>query len=147
MNNFITKAKNSKIKPYWISLILQFTIILIITIVSSGKIGYWGVIISFLYWIFFIIAYTRVYDNLKSAVKTRFPKVYPFVFSDEPGFKNKYLNLDDWEYDSITGDMYEYDLNIKNTYIKLKELDFFKYFVFGATLLMMILTLVFKYKM
>lgn len=131
----------SKIKGYWISCISFFLMILLIILAFPKIVGIWGALVCLLYWVGFLFLYTRIYNDLKSSVKNRFPKIYPFIFNDKCSFKNKYVNLENWEYDKTTVEMYDYDLNIQKQYLKIKELDKFKYVVFALTIFIMIISI------
>lgn len=141
IKNFFLNIIHSKILVYRIAYFIIFIISISLISINPYKYGKIGIILCMAYWIFYLIHYTRVYKYLKHAVKSRFPDVYPYAFSDEPGFKNKYLNLEDWDTTTSLVDMYNYDLNIQNTYLKIKEFDKFKYTIFIMTILVMLITM------
>lgn len=127
---------------YWVSLAVVFGIIICCTLIQPRLINFWGVIISLLYWIIFIYLYIREYNGLSDAVLRRFSDVYPKVFYQSDNIKDKYQSLKGWETNPDTTEMLREDLNIKNRYKKLCELDVFKVVVFICVIFTMIITLI-----
>jgi len=131
----------TKILWCWVSWGGVFGTTLLMTLFSPDKIKFWGVLICLIYWIGLIVFYIREYNGLKDAVFRRFPAVHEIIFKQSPDIKEKYKKIDGWDTNSITSEMYQEDLNIKNRVLKLKELDFFRIIVFASLIIIMIASL------
>ena len=112
------------------------------TVFSPETIKFWGILSCLIYWIALIVLYIKEYNGLKESVLRRFPKVYEQLFKQSPNLKDKYEKLENWSTNSITAEMYQDDLNIKNRVLKLNELDFFRIIVFTSLIIVMVITVV-----
>ncbi|NCC87721.1 MAG: hypothetical protein EOM05_07630, partial [Clostridia bacterium] len=110
------------------------------TVFSPEAIKFWGILSCLIYWIALIVLYIKEYNSLKDSVLRRFPEVYEQIFKQSPDLKDKYEKLENWSTNSITAEMYQEDLNIKNHVLKLHELDFFRVIVFASLIVIMIIT-------